>query len=428
MSVTHDRGENPGHETVAWFNCSAGVAGDMLLGALVDAGADGNTVAAALAGLGIDPTALGFERDQRGGIGATRAVVRVEHEHGHHDHGHHDHGHDAHPHRPAREVFALLDAAGLPERTHRRATAAYRALAEVEGEIHGIAPDDVELHEVGALDAIIDVVGTCAALESLGVDRVVCAPIAVGAGSVEAAHGTLPNPAPAVVRLLASRGAPVRGIDTPMELATPTGVALMVTLADRFGAMPEMVVRAVGFGAGTADPPGRPNVVNVVIGSAVPSDRPLDATGVIGAGRAARLVEANVDDATPEVLAHTVARLLAVGAHDAWITPIVMKKGRPAHTVHALCDDPALSAVTDTLVSETGTLGLRTATVERWPQRRHDRTVTVDGHAIRVKASDRPGRAKVEHDDAVAAAAALGLPLRDVLRRAEQEALGDRDT
>ena len=412
-----------GERTTAWFNCAAGVAGDMLLGALVDAGADRDAVADALAGLGVDGYALTFERVQRGGVTATWAnvVVHDVHDDHHHHDGRHDdrHGAGSHPHRPAREVFALLDAADLPERVRRRATAAYRALAEVEGEIHGIDPDDVELHEVGALDAIVDVVGTCAALESLDVDHVVCAPIAVGVGTVEAAHGTLPNPAPAVVRLLARAQVPATGIDTTMELATPTGVALMATLADRFGAMPAMTVHSVGFGAGTADPTGRPNVVNVVIGAA--TDRPLGATGVPGAGRTAHLVEANVDDATPEVLAHTVTRLLAAGAHDAWITPIVMKKGRPAHTVHALCDDAALRTVADVLVTETGTLGLRATTVERWPQRRLERTVEVDGHAVRVKLDDGGSRVKVEHDDAAVAAAALGVPLRDVLRRAEQE-------
>ena len=313
-------------------------------------------------------------------------------------------------------MIALIEGAALPERVRVRAAAVYRRLAEVEGAIHGVAPDEVELHEVGALDSIVDVVGVCAALESLGVDRIVCSPIAVGHGTVRTAHGDLPNPVPAVTRLLADAGAPAVGIDTEMELATPTGVALMVTLAERFGAMPACHVSSTGFGAGTADPPGRPNVVQVIVGVADDaSDGAVEAPG-----RPAHLVEANVDDVTGEVLAYTITELLAAGAHDAWATPIVMKKGRPAHTVHALCDDAAFAAVTAVMLAETGTLGLRASTVERWPQRRSERTVDVGGHPVRVKVAGR--RVKVEHDDAATAAAALGLPLRDVLRRAEATA------
>ena len=247
-----------------WFNCCAGVAGDMLLASLVDAGADVDAIADGLAGLGVDGYAVAFERVQRCGVGATWANVAV------HDEPTHDDGRTmrTHAHRPARDVLELIGSADLPDRVRERALAVYRALAEVEGEIHGIDADDVELHEVGALDSIIDVVGVCVALEVLGVDSIVCSPIAVGHGTVRTAHGELPNPVPAVTALLARAGAPVVGIDTTMETATPTGVALMTVLADRFGAFPPITVTATGFGAGTADPPGRPNVVQAVIGDA----------------------------------------------------------------------------------------------------------------------------------------------------------------
>jgi hypothetical protein len=216
--------------------------------------------------------------------------------------------------------------------------------------------------------------------------------------------------------LLARAGAAAVGIDTTMETATPTGVALMSVLAGHFGAFPSITVTATGFGAGTADPPGRPNVVQAVIGDAV-ADSTITGTGITGTGRPARLVEANVDDVTGEVLAHTIAALLTAGAHDAWATPIVMKKGRPAHTVHALCDDATLAAVSRVMIAETGTLGMRATAVERWPQHREERLVDVGGQPVRVKVSG--SRVKAEHDDAAAAAAALGIPLRDVLRRAE---------
>ena len=270
--------------------------------------------------------------------------------------------------------------------------------------MHRMPPDDVEFHEVGAVDAIVDVVGACAALEVLGIDRIVCSPITVGQGRVRAAHGELPNPAPAVVDLLATRQVPSRGIDDHRELATPTGVALMVALADEFGPMPALQVHTVGYGAGTRDVPGRPNVVQVVIGDEqVPSPGP---------GQPVELLECNVDDTTGEVVAHTIARLLAAGAHDAWASPIVMKKGRPAFTVHALCDAALADRVREVMVTETGTLGVRGSTMRRWPQHRTEVTVDLDGHPVRVKLA--AGRVKVEHDDAAAAAAALGLPLRVV--------------
>ena len=392
---------------VAWFNCQAGVAGDMTMAALVDAGADTDEIAHSIGGLGLDGYALLFERVQRCGVRSTWANVVIDGEHD--DREHHDHQHGDHAaHRPAREIFALLDAAELPDRVRRRARAVFERLAEVEGAIHGIDPAEVELHEVGALDSIIDVVGVCAALESLDIEEVRCSPIAVGHGSIRSAHGVIPNPAPATAALLADARVPTVGLDTAMEVSTPTGVALMTTLATTFGPVTSMVTTAVGYGAGTADTPGRANVVQAVIGTA--ADRANDT------GTPVSLLEANVDDVTGEILAHSIVQLLAAGAHDAWITPIVMKKGRPAHTVSALCDPATAAAIRDVLVRETGTLGVRMTVLRRWPQQRSEATVTVDGQPIRVKLADH--RVKVEFDDAAAASTALGLPVRDVLDRA----------
>lgn len=258
----------------AWFNCHAGVAGDMTLAALVDAGADPDTVADTIAGLGVDGYAMFFERVHRSGVGATWANIVThddlsEHEHGHeHDHpadGAAERPHAQVPHRPAREIFSLLEAADLPDRVRARARATFQRLAEVEGAIHGIDPADVELHEVGALDSIIDVVGVCAALESLDIDQISCSSIGLGNGIVRTAHGEIPHPAPATMALLSQAGAPTHGLDTTLETATPTGAALMTTLASSFGPMPGGTSHAVGYGAGTADPPGRANIVQVVI-------------------------------------------------------------------------------------------------------------------------------------------------------------------
>ena len=235
---------------------------------------------------------------------------------------------------------------------------------------------------------------------------------ATGMGTITADHGLLPNPPPAVVGLLARANAPAYGVPLPLELTTPTGAALLTTLVDgRWEPLPKMSVQRVGYGAGGRTMVERPNVVQVVVGEPI---------GTSTAGVDGIEFATNVDDVTPEVLAHTVTRLLAAGASDAWIIPIVMKKGRPAHTVVAQCDLAHADSVRTVLIRETGTLGIRAARIERWPQSRTNSSVTVNGHAIRVKVGI--DRIKVEHDDALTAAIALDRPLRDILRDAEAAA------
>ncbi len=394
--------------TVAWFHCFSGIAGDMALGSLVDAGADPDEVRALVGRLPVDGWELEVEPVLRCGIAATKVHVRAE---------------ETGVIRTAAHITGLVEEARLPERVARRALAAFRALAEVEGRLHRRPPEQVHFHEVGGLDAIVDVVGTAAALEVLGVDDVRSSSVATGTGMVRAAHGLLPNPAPAVVELL--RGAPTHGVDVPVELTTPTGAALVGTLASGWGPLPPMRIEATGFGAGTRELDGRPNVVQVVLGGEVAAAG--DGAGLTGVapGQPVVLVEANVDDATGEVLAHTLGALLDAGAHDAWITPVVMKKGRPAYVVSALADTALAAQVATVLVAETGTLGVRGTVLERWPQTRSSETVEVAGLPVRVKAS--PGRLKVEHDDAARVARARQVPLRDVLSLAEHEARRARE-
>jgi uncharacterized protein (TIGR00299 family) protein len=379
--------------TVAWFHCFSGIAGDMAFGALVDAGADLDEVRTLLKRLPVDGWSVEAEPVLRSGIAGTKLHVHTEADP---------------PHRTAAEVAAIVAAAELPDRVHRRALATFRALAEAEGRLHRQPPETVHFHEVGALDAIVDVVGTCAALEVLGVDEVTSSAVADGTGSVRAAHGQLPVPVPAVVTLL--QGAPTYGLDIARELTTPTGAALLAANVVQWGPMPAMVVEASGYGAGTADLGDRPNLTRVVIG------RRADASGSVP-GTPVVLLEANVDDVTGEALAYAIDALIAAGAHDAWVTPIVMKKGRPAHTVSVLADPAAATDLRAVLVRETGTMGVRGSTLERWPQSRSFDEVTVDGHPIRIKVTGT--RAKAEHDDVARAARALGLPLREVTARAE---------
>jgi uncharacterized protein (TIGR00299 family) protein len=382
--------------TTAWFHCFAGIAGDMALGSLIDAGADVAEVRSLLDRLPMRGWSMQVGPVMRGGIAATKVDVVAA---------------DTAVVRTYAHITGLVDEARLPERVRDRAQATFAALADVEGRLHRRPAAQVHFHEVGGIDAIIDVVGTCAALEVLGVDQVWSSPVANGTGMVRSAHGMLPVPAPAVVELL--RGAPTYGTEVPYELTTPTGAALLAATVTGWGPMPRMRVDASGFGAGTRDLEGLPNLVQVVLGQAQPAlnDRPEP-------GQPVTLLEVNVDDATGETLAHAVAALLAAGAHDAWVTPIVMKKGRPAHTVSALADTALAGQIAGVLAAETGSLGVRGDTLQRWPAARVDDQVEVEGVPVRVKVG--AGRVKVEHDDAARAARRTGLPLREVVSRAEE--------
>jgi pyridinium-3,5-bisthiocarboxylic acid mononucleotide nickel chelatase len=391
--------------TLAWFHCFSGIAGDMALGSLIDAGADLDEVRSLLARLPVDGWRLEAEPVLRGGIAATKAHVHVV---------------ESAVVRTAAHITGLVEEARLPDRAARRALGTFRALAEVEGRLHRRPPEQVHFHEVGGLDAIVDVVGAAAALEVLDVDAIHASPVATGTGMIRSAHGLLPNPPPAVVALL--RGAPTRGIDVPVELTTPTGAALLAATVVSWGPLPAMRIGATGFGAGSREMDGRPNVVQVVVGESVDVPGTADAASQHGRppGQPVVLLETNVDDASGEVLAHAIGALLEAGAHDAWVTPIVMKKGRPAHTVSALADPALAEQVAAALTAETGTLGLRGTTLDRWPSARAVDTVEVDGLPVRVKVS--PGRVKVEHDDAARVARVQGRPLREVLSLAETEA------
>jgi uncharacterized protein (TIGR00299 family) protein len=389
----------------AWINCSAGVAGDMLMGALIDAGADAMQVADVVAGLGVDGWALTADRVDRCGISATHAIV-VEHRH---DDGDTQHHHA--PHRPYCDIVAIITNADIPDGVRADALRVFRTLGEAEAKVHGVALDDVEFHEVGSLDAIVDVVGTCAALHLLGVTHVVCSPIATSHGIVRSAHGKIPSPGPAVATMLAVRNAPVRGIDVDYEVSTPTGVAIVTALATTFGPAPTMAVTAIGHGAGTKNPTDRANVVQVLIGDAGDDTQDIESLVVL---------ETNTDDVTPEVLAYTVAALMTAGANDAWVTPILMKKERHGHCLQVLCRPEMTDSMRAIIARETGSLGIRATSLQRFTSARRLVTVEVLGHVINVKCNEH--RVKAEFEDAARAARATGLPLREVMRLAEEAA------
>ena len=379
-------------ETVAWFHCFAGIAGDMALGSLIDAGADVDEIRLLLDRLALPGWELQTEESLRGGVACTRALVR---------------GDDDVVVRTHAHIVGLITDAGLPPRVTGRALAAFRRLAQVEAALHRRPVDQVHFHEVGGHDAIIDIVGTVAALEVLDVERVTASPVATGTGMVRTAHGLLPNPSPAAVRLL--QDGPTYGRDTSVELTTPTGAALLAALSTSFGPMPSMVVTSSGFGGGAGEINELPNCTQVVIG------RRRDRRASIGTGQPALVLETNLDDVTGEQLGHAVAAALDAGAFDAWVSSVTMKKGRPGHVLHVLTDAGPPRRAPPRDPRHDGHLRRASRPAERWPAARTFDEVVLDGMVVRMKVGY--GRAKPEFDDVAGVAAATGASVRDVARR-----------
>ncbi len=379
---------------IGWLDCAAGASGDMLLGALVDAGVPVATLQAAVDAVGVEPVELAVSAVERHGIGATAVTVRVP---------------DEAKGRTWADVRGRVEAADLAEPVRATALDAFARLARAEAAVHRTTPDEVHFHEVGALDAIADVVGVAAGLHALGLDRLVAGPVTVGSGgSARSAHGVVPVPAPAVLRLLADAGAPVLG-GPPYEMCTPTGAALLAATVTGWGPLPAMTPVRVGCGAGGRDLAELPNLLRLVLGE--PATAPDTAV----------LLETNVDDLDPRLWPDVLERLFAAGASDAWLTPILMKKGRPAHTLHALCPAAAVEPVRAEIFVRTSTLGVRELTVGKTALDRSTSEVHVHGERISTKVARLHGRVvnvSLEYEDVRAAADALGLPVKEVLRAA----------
>jgi uncharacterized protein (TIGR00299 family) protein len=385
-----------------WVDATGGLSGDMLLGACLDAGVDLDVARGAIARLDLpERVEVTSEPTQRAGIGATRAIVSTA---------------DSRHRRTLPDVLALLDRLDADVRTP--ATAVFRALAEAEARVHRTPVDEVHFHEVGALDSIADVVGVVAALGSLGLDRLVCSPIALGGGRAHTEHGPIPVPGPAVVELLRASGAPGFGGPVDIELATPTGVALMVTLADAFGPLPELRPQAVGAGAGAAEPEGHANLTRLVVGT--PAEHDSAAVPEV-------VIEANVDDLDPRLWPGVLGALLDAGASDAWLTPILMKKGRPAHTLSVLARPDLVGRLERIVLTHTTTIGLRRHHVDKVALPRETVSVEVYGERVRVKVARLDGEAVTatpEYDDVARVAVAKGLPERVVMEAARVAAAG----
>ena len=389
---------------ILWVHPFNGIAGDMMLGALIAAGVDAEELRGHLKSLEVSGWDLVVNTVERHGITATDATVELSEP-------------DDHVHRRAKDIIAMIESSSLPDRVIDRSRKVFNALAQAEGEVHGVDPGEVHFHEVGGVDAIIDIVGACLGMELLGIDRVVSAPVAVGHGITRSAHGRIPHPAPATVQLL--EGIPVRGIDVGIELTTPTGAAILAALADGFGPMPQMSIEASGFGAGDAEIPDHPNLLHVVLG---------DGPDVLATETQDHLVviEANVDDLTGEYLAHTVTKLLDAGALDAWVSQIEMKRERPASVISALLNPAQVESLGEGLLEESGSLGYRAYGVDRAARSRTIGSIEVNGMTISIKES--LNTVKAEYVDVVAAAKTLGRPARLIAREAEEKWRTSQDT
>jgi uncharacterized protein (TIGR00299 family) protein len=372
-----------------YLDAFSGIAGDMLVGALADAGARQDAIENAIASLQVGAT-VSFEKVKRAGIAATK---------------YHVHSEEQKAHRHLSGIVKIIERGDLSERARSNAIAVFRKLGEAEAETHQVPIEKVHFHEVGAVDSISDIVGACVAFDQLDVTTVFCSAVNVGSGTVKTEHGMLPVPAPATARLLT--GAPVYAQGPPMELTTPTGAALAVTLTQGFGPMPPMKMARTGHGAGTRDFPDQPNVLRVILGETTAADEALTVT----------VIEANIDDLNPQVLAWSAERLLEAGALDVTIEPIIMKKGRPGSLLRVIARPADRELLAQRIFAETSTLGVRIYQAERRVRARTLAEVDTKYGKVRVKVSSE-GDFAPEYEDCRKLAVETGAPLKQIIAEA----------
>ena len=386
----------------AYFDCFSGISGDMVLGALVDAGADLRAIESELRKLGLEGWTISAEKVKRGQIFATHVNVATT---------------EGHHHRGLSVILDRIEKAQLAPRAAERARKIFTRLAESEAKVHHLPVEQVHFHEVGAVDSIVDIVGACIGFELLGIDEFACSPLDVGAGQVMTAHGLLPVPAPATADLL--RGAPIYTSGIQKELVTPTGAAIATTLSISYSKIPEMTMRAIGYGAGSADFPEKANVLRLLIG-----ERESAAAGENLHGESdapITVIETNVDDMSPQIYGYFVDRALDAGALDVFSTAVQMKKNRPGQLITILCEPTNVSRLTDLLFSETTTIGVRLYEARRRTLAREFLSVDTGHGPVRMKISRLNGsvlNATPEYDDCQRIAAEKGIPLKDVLAAA----------
>ena len=391
---------------IAYFDCFSGISGDMVLGALVDAGAELREIEAGLRGLGLENWSLSAEKVQRGAIFATYVKVKSGEEH---------------HHRGLSVILKRIEGANLAPRAAARATKIFERLASAEAKVHNIEIEKVHFHEVGAVDSIVDIVGSAIGFELLGIDGFACSRFDVGAGQVKTAHGVLPVPAPATAELL--RGAPTYSSGIERELVTPTGAAIATTLATSYEEIPPMTLRVIGYGAGSADLKEKANVMRLLIGD---KDSMETAESEVG-GRwdsPVTVIETNLDDMSPQIYGYFAERALAAGALDVFSTPVQMKKNRPGQLVTLLSEPENVTRLIDLIFSETTTIGVRTYDVRRKTLNRELVPVETPLGLVRMKVSCMNGmilNATPEYEDCQRIAVERGVPLKHVIAAASFE-------
>ena len=423
---------------IAYFDCFSGISGDMTLGALVDAGVPSEMLTEGLSTLKLDAEfSLRFEKATKHGITGTRAIVEVHpahtahadlhHKHGHahhHDHGHHHghgHAHHDHAHGPTRhlsDIFKLLDDSDLDPEIRETAKRIFDRLAEAEAKVHHKSKADVHLHEVSGIDSIVDIVGSVIGVAYLDVDAVYASPLSLGRGFVRCAHGLMPVPVPGTMELL--KGVPIHQTDIPKELVTPTGAALITTLSQEFGVMPEMRLDRVGYGAGTRDLEQRPNLLRLCLGEKISSSR-LQTTHPHAETDSVDIIETNVDDMSPEITGYVTAQLFEHGALDVFLTPIFMKKNRPATQITVLCPTAYRDALIELLLTETTTFGVRLSSADRVKLRRDFVQVETQWGTIQAKRGYLNGtliKTVPEYEDCKRLAEQSNVPLRQIYAEA----------
>lgn len=390
--------------TIAYFDCFSGISGDMTLGALVDAGLPIDVLRAELAKLDLPGYSLKAEQVRRSGLAATKVNVVLDSK--------------EQPARHLADIERIIQASALAAEVKQKSTAVFQRLAGAEAKVHGTTPDTVHFHEVGAVDAVVDIVGSVIGLEHLGITEIIASPVNVGSGTVHTSHGRLPVPAPATAELLT--GIPLYSSSVTLELTTPTGAAILTTLASSFGPLPKMTVSRIAHGAGGKDLPGQPNVLRLFLGDyAVPDDE--DSSIVI---------ETNIDDMNPQVYEHLIERLMQAGAHDAFLTPIIMKKGRPGILLSVLTGHAGSDALVEVIFRETTSIGVRIQEVGRRKLDREVRDVQTQYGTVRVKVSTRNGAvmtATPEYDDCKRLAEQQQVPLKTVMDEAKARTVSRKE-
>ncbi len=427
---------------IAYLECFSGISGDMFLGALVDAGVPPQVLQDTVVALGVRAR-LEFSRVVRSGIAATKADVWVDgekdkpreshsekpvlHEHGHgHEHNHsrggqsqelqaaHSHPHEYSHERGLSEIQQIISASSISAGAKKTALAIFQALGRAEAKIHNTSIDNVHFHEVGAVDAIVDIVCAAVGAEALGVDQIICSPLNVGGGTVKCAHGIFPVPAPATLELLAD--APVYSSGLQAELVTPTGAAIVKILTSRFASFPQMKIGKSGYGAGTRDFPGHPNVLRLTVGEA--ASHSLSANTAL---ETITVLEANLDDLNPQVFGYVMERALLEGALDAFAAPVQMKKNRPGTLLTILCKPEEAAQLTQLLFTETTTLGVRRRDETRQALARRWESVGTPWGKVRIKIASMNGTVTnyaPEYEDCRRIAAERGVPLKTVMQEA----------